>query len=261
MEKQPRAGGGRAALMASLFAVYLLLLVWLVLWRFEVPWTGGGALRQVKLVPFLPTGDADANTAREVVANAAFFVPFGIYLALFAPAWRWWQGVAVAAGASVALEVAQYVLAVGSSDVTDLIANAAGALAGIGVIALVRRRLGMRAEVVMARVCLIATVLAVLATVLLVVSGLRYAPPQDGAPAPAQSAAAERTIVDGRRLMHVEAVTWRAWRAASLVVPTGEVSHCAIDGGGFVPEGAASSPTRTRGLAVTPPVPRRSGNV
>ncbi|CAM3472910.1 VanZ family protein [Occultella aeris] len=184
-------GGGRA-LTALLFAVYLLLLVWLVLWKFEVPWVGGGVLRQVKLVPFLPSGDADANTAREIVANAAFFVPFGIYVALLAPAWRWWKGVAVAAGASLALEVAQYVLAVGSSDVTDLIANSAGALAGIGVVALARRRLQARTEVVMARVCLIGTVLAVLATALFVVSPLRYAPPQDGAATPGYSATVER---------------------------------------------------------------------
>ena len=45
------------------------------------------------------------------------------------------------AGASLGLEVAQYVLAVGSSDITDVVVNTAGGLAGIGLLALARRRL------------------------------------------------------------------------------------------------------------------------
>jgi hypothetical protein len=84
-------------------------------------------------------------------------------------------------------------LAVGSSDVTDLVVNTAGGLAGIGLLALARRRLQARTATVMTRVCLIGTVLALLASGTFVASPLRYAPPRDVAvvsthPVPVQDA-------------------------------------------------------------------------
>jgi hypothetical protein len=38
--------------LVALFGVYVVLLVWLVLWKLDVPWVGSGARRTVKLVPF-----------------------------------------------------------------------------------------------------------------------------------------------------------------------------------------------------------------
>ena len=121
-----------------LFVLYLALLAWIVMWKLEVPYIGEGELRQVKLVPFAPSACDGASAPSEVVANVLLFIPFGLYLGLLAPAWPWWKTAGTIAGASLAVEVAQYVLAVGSSDVTDLITNTAGGLAGLGV--LVTRR-------------------------------------------------------------------------------------------------------------------------
>lgn len=121
---------GRRGRLVGLFVVYLLLLAWLILWKFEVPWVGGGALRQIKLMPFASSADADANTLREVIANVAFFIPFGLYLGSLAPSWRWWGYAGTIAAVSLALEVAQYTLAIGSSDVTDLVGNTVGGMAG-----------------------------------------------------------------------------------------------------------------------------------
>ena len=44
--------GGRTALVV-MFAVYLVLLVWIVLWKVELPWLGEESRRVVKLVPFV----------------------------------------------------------------------------------------------------------------------------------------------------------------------------------------------------------------
>ena len=48
------------------------------------------------------------------------------------------------AGASLVLETAQHVLSTGSFDITDVIVNTAGGLAGLGLLALARRRLRRR---------------------------------------------------------------------------------------------------------------------
>lgn len=174
LEKNPSREGGRV-LLVVLFVVYLVLLTWIVLWKLEVPWAGGGALRQVKLVPFAPSAGAGASTSLEVVANTVFFVPFGLYLGLLAPSWQWWKAAGAMAGSTLVLEVAQYVLAVGSSDVTDVVVNTSGGLAGIGLLALARRRLHARTATVMTRVCMIGTGLALLAVGGFVASPVRYA--------------------------------------------------------------------------------------
>jgi glycopeptide antibiotics resistance protein len=170
--------------LGGLFAFYLLLLAWLLLWKFEVPWIGNGALRRIKLVPFLANAGAGASSPREVAANVVFFVPFGLYLGLLAPTWTRWTRIGVLAGASVIVEVTQYVLAVGGSDITDVIANTAGGLAGIGLLAAIRRKLRDRTETVMARTCVVGTVLALALVVVFLASGLRYASSQSAAPSP-----------------------------------------------------------------------------
>ena len=120
------------ARLVALFVVYLVLLTWAVLWKLEVPWVGEAGWRIVKLVPFVATSGAGASTPFDVVANLALFVPLGLYLGLLVPSWRWWKVACAAAAASLGLEVAQYVLAVGSSDLTDVVVNTAGALVGLG---------------------------------------------------------------------------------------------------------------------------------
>ncbi|GEK20196.1 VanZ family protein [Cellulomonas xylanilytica] len=169
----------RSAGVSGLFVVYLALLVWAVLWKLEAPWVGVAGERIVKLVPFVATSGAGASSRSDVVANVALFVPFGLYLGLLAPAWRWWKVAAAAGAASMALEVAQYVLAVGSSDLTDVVVNTAGALVGLGLLALARRRYRERTVLAMTRACAVGTVLALLVGALVVASPLRYAAPED----------------------------------------------------------------------------------
>ena len=171
--------GGERILLFVLFVLYLALLAWSVLWKLEVPYVGDGGLRQVKLVPFAPSACDGASAPSEVVVNVLLFIPFGFYLGLLAPAWPWWRKTGAIAGASLAAEVVQYVTAVGSSDVTDLITNTAGGLAGLGLLVIVRRRLGARTVPAMTRVCSVVTVVALLVTAILVVSPLNFGPQQD----------------------------------------------------------------------------------
>ena len=177
--KRPTEAGDRAQL-AALLSVYLVLLIWVVLWRLGPPYVGGSGSRHIKLVPFLSSDGAGACAPLEVVANVLLFVPFGLYLGLLVPSWPRWRSVGVIAATSLALESAQYVLAVGVSDITDVISNSTGGVVGLGLVAAARRCFRARTTAVMKTICSIGTVVIVLASATFVASGVRYAPP--GAP-------------------------------------------------------------------------------
>lgn len=164
-------------LPAVLFAVYLVLLVWAVLWKFHVPDFGGDGVRAVKLVPFVASEGFGVNRPSEMLANIALFVPFGVYLGVLAPRWRVWPVAVVAALTSCALEAAQYVLASGSSDVTDVILNTSGAVGGFLVLSLARRVSRGRAVPAVYWMCFLVTVAAALFGASLLGSPLHSLPP------------------------------------------------------------------------------------
>jgi glycopeptide antibiotics resistance protein len=178
--KESPAGKGERILLFVLFVSYLVLLAWIVLWKLEVPYVGGGALREIKLIPFLPSGGFGTVKPFELIANLVLFVPFGMCLTMLAPSWAWWKVAAVIAGSSLVLEAAQYVLAVGSSDITDVIVNTAGGVVGIGLVAVAARWLRERTAKVMTRVCSIVLALALVLSAVFIASPLRYASPRDG---------------------------------------------------------------------------------
>jgi glycopeptide antibiotics resistance protein len=177
--KQVREGGH--GLLVVLFVVYLILLTWVVVWKLDVPYVGAAALlpRPIKLIPFVPSGEAGGSAPFEILGNVVLFVPFGVYLGLLAPTGRWWKWTGVFVGASFVLETTQHVLSTGSFDTTDIIVNTAGGVAGVGLLAFGRRRLQNRTAVVMTRICLIGTVVSLLAVGIFVASPLHYAPQHD----------------------------------------------------------------------------------
>lgn len=171
----------RRGILILAFAVYLVLLAWVVLFKLEVPWIGdaAGLERPIKLLPFVPSGDAGASTPGEMLINLVLFVPFGLFVGAFAPAWSWWRAGLVAFVTSLALETVQHLISTGSFDTTDLIVNTAGALVGWSIFVVVRRRSGERASVVMTRVCVVVSALALVAVIAFVASPLHYGPQRD----------------------------------------------------------------------------------
>ncbi|UNK72055.1 VanZ family protein [Microbacterium sp. H1-D42] len=181
-EKMPREGAvvtepteRRAPFaLGILFAVYLALLAWTILFKLEVPYIGAGGLRHVKWVPFAADDWYAASKPLEVGANVLLFLPFGMYLGLLWPTRTVWKHVATLAGASMLLEGLQYLLIVGSSDVTDVIANTVGGATGLLVVALWGRRSEAGARV-LKRVCMVGTGLAVVICLAFFFSPLHYA--------------------------------------------------------------------------------------
>lgn len=144
-----------------LFAVYLVMLTWLVLFKLHEPFLGREDTREIKLIPFLPYETYGASSPFEVILNLLVFVPLGIYLRTLTP-WRPRAVIAVIAGASLTFEVTQYALALGSSDVTDLLVNTAGGLVGVALFALAYRRFGDRTRAVVTQGAGIVTLAALI---------------------------------------------------------------------------------------------------
>jgi glycopeptide antibiotics resistance protein len=138
---ESRPGTRSRLVVAVLFTGYLILLAWLVLFKMHAPFVGAAGMRHIKLVPFVRADGFGASDPLEVAGNIVVFVPFGVCLPFLAAAWSRRRMVAVIAAASLILEVTQYVLAVGSSDVSDVISNTAGGCIGMALVALAGRPL------------------------------------------------------------------------------------------------------------------------
>ena len=79
-----------------------------------------------------------------MLENLLIFVPMGIYLQMLLPKCRFHGKLIIIAGTSLLLEGAQYVLAIGRSDITDLITNFMGGLLGLALYGMMARLLKNR---------------------------------------------------------------------------------------------------------------------
>lgn len=171
------------AVLFLLFTVFLALLVWAVMWKFDLPWVGDGGSKPAKLVPFVATEHFGPSAPREVLANALLFLPFGLYVGALAGPRDWWRAVSGAAMLSLMFEIGQYVLGIGSADTTDLLMNTAGATLGVGLWAALRTMTGeRRAALLVIGTGSVASVMAVLLSVFVFSSPMPGMPGVPGLP-------------------------------------------------------------------------------
>lgn len=118
----------------AVFALYAAFLLKLLLLS-RAP----GSDRSMNLIPF--TGIAEdafshsPGTERvafaNVVGNILIFIPLGVYASWLRHRAAAWLTILTVASVSVAVEIIQGVLAVGASDIDDVILNCAGGLIGM----------------------------------------------------------------------------------------------------------------------------------
>lgn len=115
------------------FALYIVLLVWLVVFKLEPRfWTLPQTGRSLNLIPFGASMMQNGGISiSEIVYNALFFVPLGLYLSLLDITKKAWQGILVGALISIAFEALQYAFGIGASDITDVLMNTFGTAVGI----------------------------------------------------------------------------------------------------------------------------------
>ena len=116
------------ALSRTLFAAYLFILLWLVLFKFSYdPFAviRDFQTRSLNLVPFTRAHRS------EMISNLVAFIPFGVMLGVSFKQLLLRYKIAVIFAFSLALEIIQYILAIGVTDITDVIMNTLGGVMGL----------------------------------------------------------------------------------------------------------------------------------
>jgi len=121
-------------LTLALFTIYLLVLIWLILFKgqFFVPVMDEG--RILNLVPLM--GSLDQNGVlqlSEIRINILVFIPLGIFLSMLKANWNFVKKLFVIVGVTLALEITQYIFVIGRADITDVLSNTLGGIIGIGI--------------------------------------------------------------------------------------------------------------------------------
>ncbi len=132
MEEKKKAG--LSCLVPFLFAVYLLLLVWIILFKLQLSVHELDRIRSINLIPFYYGNKIGMSFhLKEVLENVAIFIPYGIYLCMLKKSPRFWVKFFLILMTSFIFEVLQYILAIGGTDITDIITNTCGGVTGIGI--------------------------------------------------------------------------------------------------------------------------------
>lgn len=142
----------RNALTIVLFAIYTLVLIWIVLFKLHFSLAEMARERNINLIPF----QGSAIGANEFY-NIIFFIPFGIYISMLKNKWPFVIKVIIFFCFSLSFEILQYVFAIGRTDVTDLLCNTLGGMIGVGIYELLFRILKSKTNNVMNIVLLVLT--------------------------------------------------------------------------------------------------------
>ena len=150
-------------LTIGLFAVYLIILVWLVLFKFRINISDLDRIRDINLIPFGASEMVNGHIfLQEIVYNILVFIPLGIYIHMLKPNWSFLQKIIPCLGISLLFEVLQFIFAIGRSDITDVIGNTLGGIIGISIYGLLKRIFKDKATTIVNVIALIASVLAIL---------------------------------------------------------------------------------------------------
>ena len=120
----------RTFLLHLLFVFYLAALTWIILFKMAVSFdTIDHGIRSLNLIPFkgamITNGQINFS---EMIDNILVFCPFGIYIGVLYRRWNLSEKVLSFFSVSLIYEVLQYVLAIGRSDITDVIMNTVGGI-------------------------------------------------------------------------------------------------------------------------------------
>lgn len=116
---------GNKKLTFVLFIIYVLALIWLVLFKLQFTF---GQIERVRVINMIPL---NGSIFSEVYNNIRIFVPLGIYISMLKSKWSLMKKLLLIVGCTLVFEITQFVLAIGVSDITDILANTLGGIVGI----------------------------------------------------------------------------------------------------------------------------------
>lgn len=144
---------------AILFAVYMVTLVWLVIFKFQLSLDTLPTLRAINLVPFFAGNVTEVASRNDLVYNTLAFIPYGIYICMLMQGRPLVQRLLPIFGTSLFFELAQYVFGIGATDINDLLLNTLGGLVGIGIYHVFAKVFKARSHGILNALAAVATVL------------------------------------------------------------------------------------------------------
>ncbi len=124
----------RKILSRGLLALYLVILIWLVLFKlkFNIWSVLDYKHRSLNLIPFAAPSIVNGRiNFGEMILNCIFFIPFGLLLSVNFKKTAFLPKFAVIIVFSLAAEIIQFVFAIGATDISDLITNTLGGFLGL----------------------------------------------------------------------------------------------------------------------------------
>ena len=161
MPDNAKTSGTPGVLTIVLFAIYALLLVGVILFKFPFQYQLTESGRELNLIPFAGLyGGRRGFGVSEVVENVLIFVPLGVYISMLRSGWSFGRSILIVAVTSIAFEVIQFAFGIGRADITDVLCNTIGGTADIAVYAISAKLLRTRTSRVLNIVELVVTVIA-----------------------------------------------------------------------------------------------------
>lgn len=119
----------KMSMVKILFAIYCILLVWIILFKLSFSINDLSRFRSMNLIPFYYNSINAKFHFREIIENVLIFIPFGIYLKVIGINTN--KAIVYGFSISLLLEVCQYIFYIGASDITDIITNTLGTVIGV----------------------------------------------------------------------------------------------------------------------------------
>lgn len=130
---------GKQRIGKTLLIIYLVILVWILLFKFSISFTDIAArlahpMRSVNLIPFQESMIVNGKIAlNEIILNAVIFMPLGVLLGISSKKSSFFQKSIFILLFSLFIETMQFILGIGATDVTDLLMNFGGGFIGLSI--------------------------------------------------------------------------------------------------------------------------------
>ena len=118
-------------LSRTVLTYYLLVLLWLLLFKFSSHPLSVLSSYQTRSLNLIPFANTTLSNLHQIVYNIIALVPLGLLLGVNLKETKFWRKLIYIFALSVAVEITQYIFAIGRSDITDVIANTVGGLIGL----------------------------------------------------------------------------------------------------------------------------------
>lgn len=142
------------------FFVYLLILIWIVLFKMSFSLADLPRYRVLDLDPFHDALNHPIRT-KEVISNVIIFIPFGILISMLKCKKGVLAKIIPIFLTSLSFEALQYVFSIGSTDINDLITNTVGGIVGIIIFWIFKKIFRKNAEKLIITLALIILVLII----------------------------------------------------------------------------------------------------